>query len=74
MTRNQIIKKIGNPHLNLYTGKGYFYFVYDNGNPKYYADHSVYCYRLNHMSLDQWVDEGNNFLERFFWVCSLEAV
>ena len=59
--------------LNLYTGKGYFYFVYDNGNP-IYADHSVYCYRLNNMSLDQWVDEGNNFLERFFWVCSLEAV
>ena len=48
--------------LNLYTGKGLFlYFVYDNGNPKYYADHSVYCYRLNNMSLDQWVDEGNNF-------------
>ena len=63
MTRNQIIKKIGNPHLNLYTGKGYFYFVYDTGNIKDFADHSVYSYRLNHMSLDQWVDEGNGFLK-----------
>ena len=63
MTRNQIIKKIGNPNLNLYTGEGYFYFVYDNGNVKDFADHSVYCYRLNHMSLDQWVDEGNGFLQ-----------
>ena len=63
MTRNQIIKKIGNPNLNLYTGEGYFYFVYDTGNIKDYADHSVYSYRLNHMSLDQWVDEGNGFLK-----------
>ena len=63
MTRNQIIKKIGNPHLNLYIGKGYFYFVYDTGNIKDYDDHSVYVYRLNHLSLDQWVNEGNGFLK-----------
>ena len=63
MTRNQIIKKIGNPHLKLYTGKGYFYFVYDTGNIKDYDDHSVYVYRLNHLSLDQWVNEGNGFLK-----------
>ena len=63
MTRNQIIKKIGNPYLKLYTGEGYFYFVYDTGNIKDYDDHSVYVYRLNHLSLDQWVNEGNGFLK-----------
>ena len=63
MTRNQIIKKIGNPHLNLYTGEGYFYFVYDTGSTEDWYDHSVYVYRLNHMSLDKWVDEGKGFIK-----------
>ena len=63
MTRNQIIKKIGNPNLNLYAGDGYFYFVYDTGNIKEYDDHSVFVYRLNHLSLDRWVNEGNGFLK-----------
>ena len=27
-TRNQIIKAVGNPHLNLYASDGYFYFVF----------------------------------------------
>ena len=63
MTRNQIIKKIGNPHLNLYAGEGYFYFVYDNTDPNQWDDHSVYVYRLHDMSLNQWVDEGNRFLK-----------
>jgi len=63
MTRNQIIKKIGNPHLKLYAGEGYFYFVYDNTDPNQWDDHSVYVYRLHDLSLNQWVDEGNRFLK-----------
>ena len=31
LTAKKIIKEIGNPHLNLYRGEGYQYFVYDNG-------------------------------------------
>ena len=63
MTRKQIIKKIGSPHLSLYSGEGYFYFVYDNGNPHAWGDHSVYVYRLHDMSLEQWIEEGKNFLQ-----------
>ena len=63
MTRNQIINKIGNPNLNLYTGKGYFYFVYDDGDITNYADHSVYVSKLNHLALDQWVEHGKSFVK-----------
>jgi len=63
MTRKQIIKKIGNPHLNLYVGNGYFYFVYDNTDPNQWEDHSINVLRLHDMSLDQWVEEGNRFLK-----------
>ena len=68
MTRKQIIKKIGNPHLSLRNGGGYFYFVYDNGSDAIWGrknTHGVYCYRLNHMSLEQWVSEGEYFLKTF---------
>ena len=60
LTRNQVIKKIGNPHLKLYTGKDYFYFVFGGYN---YAQRSVMVPQLNDLSLDQWVDEGKSFLQ-----------
>ena len=60
MTRNQVIKKIGNPHLSLFAGKGYFYFVFTGYN---YAQHSVMVPYLNDLSLDRWVDEGKTFLQ-----------
>lgn len=62
ITRAQIVKKIGNPHLSLYDGDGYFYFVYEDGKGAW-GDRSVYVYRLNHLSLDRWVDEGNDFIK-----------
>lgn len=67
MTRAQIIGAIGNPHLQLYRGDGYFYFTYDNGkegDEMVYQDHSVYVYRLNHLSYDQWIAEGLDFLKK----------
>lgn len=63
MTRAQIIGAIGNPHLQLYRGDGYFYFVYDDGKDRW-EDHSVYVYRLNHLSYDKWIAEGLDFLKK----------
>ena len=63
MTRNQIIKAVGNPHLNLYASDGYFYFVFDNVDINDYDDHSVYVYRLKHLSLSQWINEAQTFLK-----------
>jgi hypothetical protein len=63
MTRAQIIGAIGNPHLKLYRGDGYFYFVYDDGKDRW-EDHAVYVYRLNHLSYDKWIAEGLDFLKK----------
>ena len=63
MTRAQIIGAIDNPHLQLYRGDGYFYFVYDDGKDRW-EDHAVYVYRLNHLSYDKWIAEGLDFLKK----------
>lgn len=66
LTAKKIIKAIGHPHLNLYRGEGYQYFVYDNGkegDDMVWMDYCVYVNRLNHLSLEQWVSEGNNCIK-----------
>ena len=66
LTAKKIIKEIGNPHLNLYRGEGYQYFVYDNGkegDDMVWMDYPVYVNRLNHLSLQQWVSEGNDCIK-----------
>ena len=61
MTRQQIIKAIGNPDLHLDSYAGYFVFRYDR--PERFEEESVYVNRLNHMSLEQWIATGHNFLK-----------
>lgn len=56
LTRATIIKAIGCPHLKLYDGGGYWYFVYDDGAR--WHDQSVHVMRLHHLTLDQWIAEG----------------
>jgi hypothetical protein len=56
-----VIQKIGDERLKLYAGKGYWYFVFDDG--KLYRTHSVDVMRLSHMPLEQWIAEGNDFLK-----------
>ena len=41
-------------------GKGYFYLVYDDGD--YLETHSVYVYRLNQLTLDNWIDEARELM------------
>lgn len=61
-TVKPILKKINCPHLNLYKGDGYWYFIYDNGTT--YESESVMVIRLNDMTVEQWVDAGEAFVER----------
>ena len=66
LTAKKIIKEIGHPHLNLYRGEGYQYFVYDNGKDggdMVYGDYSVYTHRINYLSLEQWVSYGNDCIK-----------
>lgn len=48
--------------LELVKGEGYFYFVYDA--PDKYETESVYVYRLNELTREQWIEQGRDFGER----------
>lgn len=52
--------------LELVRGKGYFYFVFDDG--KRYDTLSVMVYRLNDLTLAQWVDEGKQYAARMMGI------
>lgn len=60
----QILKAVGNPHLALYRGEGYWYFTYDDVERDLYDTHSVMTMYLNHGPLEDWVDEGRRFCQR----------
>lgn len=49
--------------LELERGEGYFYIVLDNGKNTF-ETHSVMVYRLNALSLECWVGEAEDFLEK----------
>lgn len=65
ITTRQILKAIGCPILNLYQGKGYWYFVYDDLDANVFETHSVYAVRLNQLPLETWVQEGQDFVKTF---------
>lgn len=56
------LRKEGALYVTLQPGEGYWYFVFDDG--VYFDTHSVYVYRLNRLSLRQWLDEGMEFYRR----------
>lgn len=60
MRRRTIEVAVGDPRLRLYAGKGYFYFAFEAEG--IYETHSVYAYRLHHLSLERWVEEGKEFV------------
>lgn len=70
ITTKQILKEIGCPHLEIVRGMGYWYFVYDtyvltnaltySGR---YETRSVMLKNLNHMTLEQWVEDGKLFVK-----------
>ena len=68
ITRNAILKEIGNPLLNLYgsSAEGYFYWHYFDKEANIYETRSVYVYRLSDLSFDSWVEDGKNFLDELF--------
>lgn len=62
LTIERILARLRNEHLSLEEAPTYWYFVYDNGTV--FRTHSVYVYRLNQLSLDQWVLEGRELILR----------
>lgn len=61
LTISKIIKEIGDENISLYKGKGYFYFVYTSLRVQY-AERSVMVTQLNDLTLERWVEEGNELI------------
>jgi hypothetical protein len=57
-----ILKAIGEERLSLLAGKGYWYFVFDD-KAKLYDTHTVFVMRLNQLPLEQWIEEGKDFVK-----------
>jgi hypothetical protein len=65
ITTHKILKAIGCSilNLNLYKGKGYWYFIYDDLDRNIHASRSVHVMNLSDLSLDRWVEEGKALIE-----------
>jgi hypothetical protein len=61
MTARKIISLIGCRNLSLHNGGDYWYFTYNDGE-KLFETRSVMVMRLKHLSLEQWVAEGRDFV------------
>lgn len=58
LTRSAILKSVSCPHLHLFDGGGYWYFVYDDASRNVWESRSVYVNRLRDMPIEQWTAEG----------------
>mgnify|MGYP004343029855 CR=1 FL=1 len=56
-----ILKAIGENHLTLHQCPGYFVWTYDNG--KMFEQTSTYVDKLSHLTIDQWIEDGKEFME-----------
>ena len=62
ITTKAILKAIDSPYLTLHKGDGYYYFIYYD--LILWDTHSVYTNALNHLTLEQWVQDGKDFISR----------
>lgn len=61
-TIKSILKEISCPKLDLYQGKGYLYFVYNDPANDVYDTESVYVYRLSDLPKQRWIEDGKAFV------------
>ena len=60
LTISKINKHISCLGYELTRGKGYYYFFPISDNVPMLTSDSVYVYRLNHLTLNQWLNELND--------------
>ena len=60
LTTKKILKSIGNEHLDLQRGRGYFYFVFDDGVR--FETRSVMTNSLSALPLSMWLFEARALL------------
>jgi len=61
MKKQTILKTIGEEHLSLYHHPGYFLWVYDDG--AIYETTATWVDKLSHLTIEQWVADGQEFME-----------
>ena len=61
LTTKKILKSIGNEHLDLQRGRGYFYFVFDDGVR--FETRSVTTNSLSALPLSMWLFEARVLLD-----------
>lgn len=59
---SQVLHAIGNEHLTLVAGNGYWYFVFDDGVK--FDTKSVYTMRLSNFTVNEWAAEGREFVAK----------
>lgn len=60
----QVLAEIGNEHLTLVNGKGYWYFIYDDEAKGLYDTKSVYTMRLSDLSVNDWAADGRELVAK----------
>jgi len=55
-----ILKIIGEEHLSLHQYPGYFVWTYDDDDA---FEQSVYVDKITHLTTQQWVEDGQAFME-----------
>ena len=61
MKKQTILKTIGEEHLMLYEQHSHFLWVYDDG--EIYETTVTWEETLSHMTIEEWVAEGQAFME-----------
>ena len=62
MKKQTILKTIGEEHLSLYQQHSHFLWVYDDGCETYEVK-ATWVDKLSHMTIEEWVAEGQAFME-----------
>lgn len=50
--------------VELVKGPGYFYFVFEDGNPDHHTTESVMVYRFSDLPAARWYDDAREFFEK----------
>lgn len=61
---SQVLTEIGNKHLTLVNGNGYWYFIYDDEAKGWYDTKSVYTMRLSDLNVNDWAADGRELVAK----------
>ena len=61
MKKQTILKTIGEEHLMLYEQHSHFLWVYDDG--EIYEATATLVVKMSHMTIEEWVADGQAFME-----------